>query len=177
MFEAFTKKQIIGGAIAIVIVVVLVIVGLFSKSSIKLNYEIDISDVNTNVDMINTVRNEGIQCGTVSIKLGQEIDIAPYTIEEEAVVKGTEIKKLLAPSKKYELVVIGYTNSYRVYEIRTTVPTVYSTRGFTIGDNVSDVKKTVKIANKKKAVYKDKDFIMNMEFISGILVVLDLKCA
>jgi len=168
------NKKIIIGVILSVISVIALIISIAGSKSIKLNYEIDLDKIDTNWYTQNVSNEIGIECGTVEINLGQIIDISTYTVEEEIEKEGLLIKKLLAPSKKYELVVIGNNNYYKVCEIRTTVKGVYSNLGFTIGDYHKNIRSKIKIKNNKKAVWKGDDYNVRMEFISDILVVYDV---
>lgn len=175
MFNNLTKTQLAFLLLGILLVIIIIISMLFGNK-VKLNYEIDIESADTAVDMLGITRVDGIRCGSVDITLGQVIDISPYTIENETEINGSRVLQLLAPSKKYELVVIGYADYYRVYEIRSTVPSVYCNKGFTIGDTTKDIKKVLKIPSRKNVTYKDKGVEIRMEFISGILVVMDMRC-
>lgn len=171
------NRIIVGIVVAIVLIVGIVLLIITSNSDIKLDYEIDIGKVPPNYSYSQIDNEVGIQCGSVKIVLGQRIDISPYTIEEEIDIDNVTVRKLLAPSKKYELVVVGFERIWYVYEIRTTFPEVYSLSGYTIGDTKKDVKKIVKIPNKNKITYKNTEHTeINMQFISGYLVVLDMRC-
>lgn len=171
-------NKIFIGSIVLVISIVLIIVAMISgRNNIKLAYEIDLTKVPSNYNYSEVQENIGIQCGSVQIKLGQLIDISPYTVEEEIDSGNVTIKKLLAPSKKYEIVVVGFERIWYVHEIRTTFPEVYSLSGYTIGDTRKQVKNIVDIPNKKKVSYKNTETTeINMQFISDYLVVMDMRC-
>lgn len=173
--KRLNKKAVFLTTICLAVVVVLIATA-FSNRVIKLNYEIDIDKVLIDVDYSTQVARPGIQCGSVYIELGQVIDITPYTITKELDKDGVKIMQLLAPSKKYELVTVGYEGLWHVQEIRTTVPTVMSSYGFAIGDDKSAVKSLVKIPNKKKLTIKEDNAEVRLEFISDILCVMDLRC-
>lgn len=175
MFNKLSKAHLVAIVLGILLIAVIFIM-VITGNKVKLSYEIDIDSTDVSVDLLGIQRVDGIECGTVSIILGQEIDISPYTIEKETEINGSQVLQLLAPSKKYELVVIGYPESYKVYEIRSTVPSVYCSKGFTIGDSSKSIKKILKIPSRKNVTYRDKGVEIKMEFISGILVVMDLRC-
>lgn len=172
------SKKIIGVIIAIVVAVSLVVLLITSSNKeIKLAYEIDINNTPDNYSYTQIQEDVGIQCGSVKVKLGQLIDISPYTVEEEIELGNVVIKKLLAPSKKYEIVVVGFERIWYVHEIRTTVPEVYSLSGYTIGDAYKDVKKIVDVPHKKKISYRNTEHTeVNMQFISDYLVVIGMRC-
>ena len=174
--KSLNKKVIIAIA-AVVLAIIILIVTAFGDNVIKLDYEISLKEVSTDIDYSTVKTNQGIQCGTVKVVLGQKIDITPYTVTNELEKDGIVLKQLLAPSKKYELVVSGANDTWYVQEIRTTVPEVYSLQGYTIGNTIKEVKKLISIPNKKKVTLSPDDYTqVRLEFISDILVVIDMRC-
>ncbi len=173
----FLNKKVIIAVTVVVALIVTLIITAFSDNVIKLEYEIDINKTRTDINYSRLMVEQGIQCGSVKVVLGQEIDISPYTITNEVDKDGVKIMQLLAPSKKYELVVVGYGNAWHVQEIRTTVPGVASLYGFSVGNTLREVKDWVDIPNKKKVTIKEDDYTeVRLEFISDVLCVIDMRC-
>lgn len=174
------NKLFISIACVVIVIIIVILVIIFGNKDIKLEYEINLDTISSNYsysEMSDDAKDVGIQCGSVKIKLGQLIDITPYTVEEEIESGNVMIKKLLAPSKKYELVVVGFERIWYVHEIRTTFPDVYSLAGYTIGDTKKDVNKIVELPSKSKISYKNTENTqVNLQFISNYLVVINLKC-
>lgn len=173
----YLNKRIIIAVIAVIISIIVIIITAFGDKIIKLEYEINLRKVATDVDYSTIKTEQGIQCGSIKIVLGQKIDITAYTVTKELEKDGIVLKQLLAPSKKYELVVVGANDTWYVQEIRTTVPEVYSLQGYTVGDTRKDVKKCTTLSGKKKVTITPDDCTeTRLEFISDILVVIDMRC-
>ena len=172
------KKTIILGIAGVLLTVGIIISSIvLSGKPVKLSYELSVDDVPLGISYSTIKDNVGIQCGSVKIRLGQTIDISTFEVEDSVVNDNYTIKKVLSPSKKYELIVVGKGSLHYVQEIRTTVPTVYNLDGYKIGDDYKDIKKLVDIPKRKKVVYnKTKNTETRLEFISGYLVVIDCRC-
>lgn len=163
------KKVVAVVAVGISIVGLIIYTIATWNSVISIAYEIDLNDV-----PITNTYNEtdvGIQCGLVQIKLGQLIDIRGYTVTKES----DGVKQLLSPSKKYELVVVGANDTWFVQEIRTTIPNVESLYGFGITDTRKQVKSFIDIPHKKKITFNEDNAQVNLQFISDVLVVIDMR--
>lgn len=173
--KLLSRKILIPLAVLLVTILVIVLFA-FSDNTIKLSYEISIDKVSTNEDYSLPRIEQGIQCGSVEVLLGEPIDITPYTVTKEINKDGIVIKQLLAPSKKYEVVVVGSSSAWYVQQIRTTVPGVLSSYGFGIGDSKKDVESYIDIPNRKKVTIKEDGSEVNLEFISDILVVMNMRC-
>lgn len=159
----------------VVAVIVFIVIAICTRNNvISLEYEIDLKDVPTTLTYTEN-SDVGIRCGSVEIHLGQSIDIAPYSVTDEIESELVTVKQLLAPSKKYELVVVGANDTWYVQEIRTTVPTVETLYGFGIGDTKKSVKQLIKIPNKKKMTFSDKNSEVSLQFLTDMLVVFDAK--
>lgn len=163
-------KKIIAIVVAGISIVSLIIYTIITWNDvISIAYEIDLDDV----PVTNTYKETdvGIQCGSVQIKLGQMIDIRGYTVTKES----DDMKQLLSPSKKYELVVVGANDTWFVQEIRTTIPNVESLYGFGITDTRKQVKSFIDIPHKKKITFNEDNAQVNLQFISDVLVVIDMR--
>lgn len=170
-------KRVIVVTTVVISIIVITLITAFSDRVIKLEYELDIENTPTDINYSSIIFEQGIQCGSIKILLGQEIDITPYSITKEIDIDGVKIMQLLAPSKKYELIVVGCENAWRVQEIRTTIPGVSSLYGFSVGDTQKDVKECVTIPNKRKITIKeDAHTEVRLEFVSDILCVIDVRC-
>lgn len=168
------KRKVIIIVSVVVPVLLLIIGSLFLSATVKMPFEIDLE--NYNLPKSITKQECGIQCGGVSINLGDVIDITPYTIENETVINNSRVLQLLSPSKKYELVVAGYQGYYNVVEIRTTIPDVYYTAGFKVADTKSKVKSFMKLPNKSKVKYSvNENTFLYLYFYKDLLCVIDVK--
>lgn len=177
VLKVFNKKFIAIIAIVVAIVFLIVLIVMSGNSTMKISYELQLDEVPIGYDYDLVDTGVGIQCGSVKIYLGQSIDISAYTIEEELHDDGVYARKLLAPSKKYELVVVGSGNTWYVHEIRTTVPDVYNLQGYTVGDELKKVRKLTDIPKRKKVRYQQQDKTeTRLEFVSGYLIVIDMRC-
>lgn len=164
------NKKIIALVIAVISIVGLIVYSIATRNNvISIAYEIDLDKVNTT--NIYQETDIGIQCGSVQIRLGQLIDISGYTVTKES----DGIKQLLSPSKKYELVVVGANDTWFVQEIRTTVPGVEALYGFGITDTRKQVQSSIDIPRKKKITFNEDNAQVNLQFISDVLVVIDMR--
>lgn len=164
------NKRIIAVVAVVISVVGLIVYGIAERNSvISIAYEIDLDKVTTT--NIYQETNVGIQCGSVQVRLGQLIDIGGYTVTKES----DGAKQLLSPSKKYELVVVGANDTWFVQEIRTTVPGVKALYGFGITDTRKQVESSIDIPHKKKITFNEDNAQVNLQFISDVLVAIDMR--
>jgi hypothetical protein len=121
----------------------------------------------------------GIKCGSVEIRLGDEIDPNDYIIKERVVEDGIVRYYLQAQSKRYELIAVGVDGTYKVHKIRTTNIGVSGLRGQTISQDFKDVNSlfndSLKNKSKVKLYNTSETRLMQMQFRSGILCEISLE--
>jgi hypothetical protein len=184
------KINILTSVIALLICVVIFIIWVSSGSfrpaweisekelstiTIAQNYYSDDSYVKVPV----TDSDFGIKCGSIEIRLGDEVNPKDYIVKARVVEDGIVRYYLQAQSKRYELIAVGVDGTYKVHKIRTTNIGVSGLRGQTISQTFDDVNSLFNDSLKKKSKVKvyntDETRLMQMQFRSGILCEISLE--